>query len=92
MAVGNLESDLRVERVEDLLAGSEFGLGGGSVGSGEGSVGRLELEGAVGRVETVHHREELVLAKFDLHDTFGFEYTSTSSLVGVHLHHTVGVD
>jgi hypothetical protein len=92
VAIGDLKGDLRVERVEDLLARSEFGLGSSSVGSREGSVGALDLESVVGGVEAVHHGEKLVLAKLDLDDTFRFEDTSTGSFVGVHLHHTVGVD
>lgn len=92
MAIGDLKSDLRVERVEDLLTSCEIGLSSGSIGGGEGSVGALDLEGVVSRVKTIHHGEEFVLSKLDLYDTLGFENTSTSSLVGIHLHHTVCVD
>lgn len=92
MAIGDLESNLRVERVQDLLSSGEIGLGGSGIGSGEGRVGTLDLEGVVSGVESVHHGEKLVLAQLDLDDTLWLKNTSTSSLVGVHLHHAVRVD
>lgn len=83
MKVGELDGDLRVQREEDLLPGSEIGLGGSGVGGGERGVGRLRLEVAVGRVEALHHRDELVLAELDLNDSLGLEDTSARLLVGV---------
>lgn len=92
MKVGKLNGDLRVQREEDLLPSCEIGLGGSNVGSREGSVGSLGLEGAVRLVEALHHGDELVLAELDLDDTLGLEHTGTRLLIGVHLHHAVGVD
>lgn len=81
--LGELEGDLLVEREEGLLASGELDLGGRDVGGSERCVDGLGLERAVGLVEAVHHREDLVLAKLDLDDTLGLEHTSAGGLVGV---------
>ncbi|CEI38582.1 unnamed protein product [Fusarium venenatum] len=89
--ISELNSDLRVNRQQLLLAGSHLLLNLVGLLGRQARVIKLLLESSIGRIHADDGLDLLLLAVLDTNHTLGLKNTTTGLGIGVHLHGS-GVD